>query len=106
MTKFSILIAHYNNYQYFTECYDSILKQTYQDYEIILVDDCSIDDSFEKIIELTKGNPKVKLFRNEQNSGVGLTKKRCIELASGEICGFVDPDDTLTENALKVILEN
>lgn len=106
MTKFSILIAHYNNYQYFTECYDSILKQTYQDYEIILVDDCSIDDSFEKIIELTKGNPKVKLFRNEQNCGVGLTKKRCIELASGEICGFVDPDDTLTENALKVILEN
>lgn len=106
MIKFSILVAHYNNYNYFTECYDSILKQTYQEYEIILVDDCSTDDSYEKIIELTKDNSKVKVFKNEENSGVGLTKKRCIELASGEICGFVDPDDTLTENALQTIIEN
>lgn len=106
MIKFSILIAHYNNYNYFTECYDSILKQTYQEYEIVLVDDCSTDDSYQKIIELTKDNPKVKIFRNEENSGVGLTKKRCIDLASGEICGFVDPDDTLTENALQIIIEN
>ncbi|WP_210148687.1 glycosyltransferase family 2 protein [Chryseobacterium scophthalmum] len=106
MIKFSILVAHYNNYNYFTECYDSILKQTYQEYEIVLVDDCSTDDSYQKIIELTKDNPKVKIFRNEENSGVGLTKKRCIDLASGEICGFVDPDDTLTENALQIIIEN
>ncbi|MBW8521838.1 glycosyltransferase [Chryseobacterium chendengshani] len=103
---FSILIAHYNNYQYFTECYDSILKQTYQDYEVILVDDCSVDDSYQKIIDLTKDDPKVKIFRNNENRGVGLTKKRCIEFASGEICGFVDPDDTLVENALQVIIEN
>ncbi|MDY0929523.1 glycosyltransferase family 2 protein [Chryseobacterium sp. CFBP8996] len=106
MIKFSILVAHYNNYNYFIECYESILKQTYQEYEIILVDDCSTDDSYEKIIELTKDNSKVKVFKNEENSGVGLTKKRCIDLASGEICGFVDPDDTLTENALQVIVEN
>lgn len=106
MIKFSILVAYYNNYNYFTECYDSILKQTYQEYEIVLVDDCSTDDSYQKIIELTKDNPKVKIFRNEENSGVGLTKKRCIDLASGEICGFVDPDDTLTENALQIIIEN
>lgn len=106
MVKFSILIAHFNNYQYFTECYDSILKQTYQDYEIILVDDCSVDDSYQKIIELTKDNPQVKVFRNEENKGVGFTKKRCVEFASGEICGFVDPDDTLAENALQIIIEN
>jgi glycosyltransferase involved in cell wall biosynthesis len=106
MIKFSILVAHYNNYNYFIECYESILKQTYQEYEIILVDDCSTDDSYEKIIELTKDNSKVKVFKNEENSGVGLTKKRCIDLASGEICGFVDPDDTLTENALQTIIEN
>jgi len=106
MLKFSILIAHYNNYHYFTECYESILKQTYQNYEIVLVDDCSSDDSYQKIIELTKDNPKVKVYRNEENSGVGLTKKRCVDLALGEICGFVDPDDTLAENALQIIIEN
>lgn len=106
MIKFSILIAHYNNYHYFKECYDSILRQTYKDYEIILVDDCSVDGSYQKIIELTKDNPKVKVFRNNDNSGVGYTKKRCIDLASGEICGYVDPDDTLAENALQIIIEN
>ncbi|WP_051878191.1 glycosyltransferase family 2 protein [Chryseobacterium sp. FH1] len=103
---FSILIAHYNNYDYFKDCYYSILKQTYQNYEIILVDDCSIDDSYKKIQELTKDNPRVKTFQNESNKGVGFTKRKCIELATGEICGFVDPDDAIAENALEKSVEN
>lgn len=103
---FSILIAHYNNYDYFIDCYNSILHQTYQNFEIIVVDDFSTDDSYQKIIELTNNNPKVKIFQNSQNKGVGFTKKRCIELASGDICGFVDPDDALVENALEKSMEN
>ncbi|MBO6183967.1 MAG: glycosyltransferase family 2 protein [Chryseobacterium sp.] len=106
MVKFSILIAHYNNYDYFKECYHSILKQTFSDYEIILVDDYSSYDSYQKIVELTKDNTKVKIFRNKENKGVGYTKRRCAEMASGEICGFVDPDDAITENALQVSIEN
>ena len=45
----SILIAHYNNYNYFKQCYESLKKQTYQNFEIVIVDDCSTDDSLEKI---------------------------------------------------------
>lgn len=101
MKKFSVLIAHYNNFAYFTECYQSILKQTYQNFEIILVDDCSTDGSLEKIRELVVYDPRVKIFKNEQNKGVGFTKRRCAENASGEICGFVDPDDAIVENALE-----
>ncbi|WP_435524096.1 glycosyltransferase family 2 protein [Chryseobacterium indoltheticum] len=106
MVKFSILIAHYNNYDYFVECYNSILNQTHKDFEIVIVDDCSTDDSYQKIVELTKDNTKVKIFRNEENKGVGYTKRRCAEMASGEICGFVDPDDAITENALQISIEN
>lgn len=106
MVKFSILIAHFNNYDYFKECYHSILKQTFSDYEIILVDDCSSYDSYQKIVELTKDNANVKVFRNEENRGVGYTKRKCVEMASGEICGFVDPDDALVENALQISIEN
>ena len=100
--KFSVLIAHYNNFEYFKQCYESLKNQTYQNFEIILVDDCSKDGSFEKIIELTKNDDRIKTYKNKENKGVGFTKKRCVELASGEICGFVDPDDALTEDAIEV----
>ena len=99
---FSVLIAHYNNFEYFKQCYESLKNQTYQNFEIILVDDCSKDGSFEKIIELTKNDDRIKTYKNKENKGVGFTKKRCVELASGEICGFVDPDDALTEDAIEI----
>lgn len=102
---FSILIAHYNNYDYFTECYQSILKQTHQNFEIILVDDCSTDDSLEKIIKLTENEHRIKIYKNKENKGVGYTKRKCVELATGDICGFVDPDDAIVENALECCLE-
>ena len=57
---FSVLIAHYNNFEYFKQCYESLKNQTYKNFEIILVDDCSTDGSFEKIIELTKNDDKIK----------------------------------------------
>lgn len=102
---FSILIAHYNNYDYFRACYASILKQSYQDFEVIILDDCSTDGSFEKIKTEVMNNPKVKLFQNEENKGVGFTKKKCVTLATGEICSFVDPDDAITPNALEICTE-
>ena len=99
--KFSVLIAHYNNAPFFKQCYESLKKQTYQNFEIILVDDCSTDNSLDEIEDFTKGDTRVKIFKNTENKGVGFTKKRCVEEASGEICGFVDPDDALTSDALE-----
>lgn len=103
---FSILIAHYNNYNYFLDCYKSIMSQTYRNFEVVLVDDHSTDGSFEKIKELTKDDSRFRLFQNDENKGVGFTKKRCAELAKGEICGFVDPDDALANNALEISMKN
>lgn len=103
---FSVLVAHYNNFDFFKVCYDSVLKQSYQNFEIILVDDCSTDDSFEKIKIYVAQDNRVKVFRNEENKGVGFTKRRCVELANGTFCGFVDPDDAIAESAIGDAIDN
>lgn len=105
MVTFSLLIAHYNNFEYFKECYASIQNQTFRDFEVIVVDDFSTQDSFVQIEELIKNDERFKIFRNQENRGVGYTKRKCVELANGEICGFVDPDDWLTEYAIESSLE-
>ena len=99
--KFSILIANYNNGKFFEDCYHSIMAQTFTDWEAVILDDASTDDSLEVISELVKDDSRFKIHKNEKNSGVGVTKSKLIELANGNICGFVDPDDAITPNALQ-----
>ena len=101
---FSVLIANYNNGKYLKDAIESVRQQTYTHWEIILVDDSSTDNSHELYKELEK-DERIHIYYNEQNKGCGYTKRRCAELANGEICGFLDPDDALTENALEVMVE-
>lgn len=103
--KFSILIASYNNGQYFKDCYDSIIGQTYQNWEAVIVDDGSSDDSVSIIKNLTETDPRFHLFTNERNSGCGFTKSQCAALATGTVCGFLDPDDALTPDALQLMVD-
>jgi len=102
---FSILIANYNNGHFFKDCYISILNQAYQNWEVIIVDDCSTDDSVEVIKDCIKNDVRFKLFTNPLNKGCGYTKNRCAELARGAIIGFLDPDDTITTDALQIMVE-
>ena len=102
---FSILVAHYNNFEYFKDFYKSVLNQTYQNFEIIIVDDCSTDHSLEEIAKLTQSDSRVNIFKNETNKGVGFTKRKCVELAKGEICGFIDPDDAVSSDALEISMK-
>ncbi len=102
---FSVLVANYNNGQFFKDCYNAIIAQTYTNWEVIIVDDCSTDDSVNIIQELTGNDKRFRLFLNEKNFGCGYTKRRCAELANGEISGYVDPDDTLTPEALELMMQ-
>ena len=101
---FSVLIANYNNGKYLMDAIDSVRQQTYTNWEIILVDDGSTDNSHELYKKLELNIP-IHIFFNDQNRGCGYTKHRCAELANGEICGFLDPDDALIENALQVMVD-
>ena len=96
MTKqplFSILIANYNNGKYLQACLDSVFAQTYTNWEIILVDDASKDKISSALYKKYDNHPQIHIFYNEKNKGCGYTKRRCVELGNGEICGFLDPDD-------------
>lgn len=99
--KFSILIAHYNNAVFLKQCFDSILQQTYKNWEVIIVDDCSAESEKNVLKELIAGDSRFFLYENEINKGTGYTKRRCAEMATGDICGFLDPDDALTSDALE-----
>ncbi|MCJ7934316.1 MAG: glycosyltransferase [Chryseobacterium sp.] len=99
--KFSILIAHFNNAAYFKACYESIIQQTFTDWEVIIVDDCSKEAEKEALKQMISDDSRFFLYENDTNRGTGYTKKRCAELATGEICGFLDPDDALTPDALE-----
>ncbi|MFV0530345.1 MAG: glycosyltransferase family 2 protein [Flavobacteriales bacterium] len=102
---FSILVANYNNGHFFKDCWKTILEQTYQNFEVIIVDDCSIDDSIELIKKIIKGDTRVKIYINEENKGCGYTKRKCVALGTGEIMGFVDPDDGIVSKALEIMVE-
>ena len=102
---FSVLIANYNNGIFLQDAIDSILAQTYPNWEIVIVDDCSTDNSAD-LYKALEHNPKIHVFYNKKNFGAGFTKRRCVELAQGEVCGFVDPDDVLAaKDAIEVMVQ-
>ena len=97
---FSILVANFNNGAYLSTAIDSIFSQSYTNWEIIIVDDASTDNSI-KTVKKYLHDERIKLHINEENKGCGFTKKKCIELAKGEYCGFLDPDDSLEKSAIE-----
>ena len=103
-TLFSVLIANYNNGIYLEDAISSVYKQTYKNWEIIIVDDKSTDNSTD-IYKKYNSDSRIHVFYNDINHGCGYTKRRCAELAHGEICGFLDPDDTLETEALETMVK-
>ena len=101
---FSVLIASYNNGRYLAKALNSVLSQTYKNVEIIVVDDGSTDHSLE-VLASFKNNPAIKIVLNETNKGCGYTKRRCAQLATGELCGFLDPDDELMPTAIETMVQ-
>jgi len=102
---FSVLIANFNNGKYIINAIDSVLTQTYSNWEIIIVDDGSTDSSNSIYKRLTE-DPRVRIYFNSVNKGCAFTKRRCIELAKGEICAFLDPDDKITPDALEIMVNS
>lgn len=99
---FSVLVANYNNGKYLMDCIASVRAQTYTNWEVVLVDDGSTDDSCSLYKQLEQDS-RIRIYFNEENKGCGYTKRRCIQLAHGEICGFLDADDTLEKDALRMM---
>ena len=97
--KISVIIPTYNRIKYLKECIDSILLQTYNQFEVIVVDDCSIQDVE---IELKKiyNDSRIKFFKTPKNSGAGFCRKLGYLNSSGDYIIFCDDDDYYTDNKI------
>lgn len=102
--KFSICVPVYNVEKYLCECVDSVLDQTYQNFELILVDDGSRDNSGRICDKYAKKDERIKVY-HKKNEGQIMTRSFAIEKAIGEFIIFLDSDDTLEKNALHVLCE-
>lgn len=108
MPKVSICIPSYNYGAFIGKTIQSVLDQTYQDFEVIVVDDCSTDNS-EEVVKSFK-DPRIRFFRNEKNLGMVPNTNKALKLAKGEFIGILHPDDyydpKMIETALKMFDEN
>jgi len=93
MDKFSVIIPNYNHAKYLPECLDSILSQSCQPDEILIIDDGSTDRSVEVIQEYQKRAPQIVLVKNEKNSGVHYTFNKALQLVKNTLIAPFAADD-------------
>ncbi|WP_313154554.1 glycosyltransferase family 2 protein [Sphingobacterium multivorum] len=106
MKKISIVLATYNGAKYVAAQLDSILCQTVMPHEIIIVDDCSKDDTWELLNSYNFLKTEVVLLKNPENLGVIETFKRGISYATGDFVALCDQDDIWLSNKLQIQLES
>lgn len=102
--KISIVVPVYNTEKYLEECVSSILLQTFKDFELILVNDGSVDKSAEICNRVAREYEQIRVF-HQQNAGVTRARAKGVQEAYGEWICFVDSDDTLPVDALEKLNE-
>lgn len=102
----SIIIPCYNVEQYISKCLDSIINQNIKEYEIILVDDCSTDNTVNVIEGYIDNNTNIDitLIKNKNNSGAGFSRNQAVKIAKYDIISFIDSDDYIDNNFYESML--
>lgn len=104
MVKISVIIPVYNSAEYLAECLDSVINQTYQDMEIILVDDGSTDSSLDICRGYAKKDERISVFHQE-NQGAVRARKMGVKKAIGDYITFVDSDDWIAPCFLRMLYQ-
>ena len=91
--KISVVMSVYNGTPYLRECIESILNQTCKDFEFIIIDDGSSDNTWKILTEYANQNQQIKLFKNEENIGLTKSLNKGLKLAGGEYIARQDADD-------------
>lgn len=99
----SIIMPSWNTGRFIAESIQSVLEQTYANWELLIVDDCSSDNT-ETIVKSFKDS-RVKYFRNTKNSGAALTRNRALREAKGEWVAFLDSDDLWNPKKLELQID-
>lgn len=101
MAKISIILPSLNHEKYIAEYINSVLIQTEQDFELIIIDDCSTDNNINIIKSFN--DDRIKLVTNEYNIGINASFLKGVKIASSEICVFMSTDDIFHKNYIKEI---
>lgn len=100
--KVSVVMSVYNGKRYLREAVESILNQTFTDFEFLIVDDGSTDSTWVILTEYADGDQRVRLFKNEENIGLTKSLNKGLKLAKGEYIARHDADDVSLPNRFKL----
>ena len=103
MPLVSVIVPCYNATAYLQRCVLSVLGQTMPDFELLLIDDCSTDNTYALMQKLAATDGRIRILQTEANGGPGATRNVGIEAARGKFVLFLDADDALVENCLSVL---
>ena len=95
----SVIVPAYNVEKYIKTCLDSLINQTYSNFEIIVINDGSTDQT-EKILNEYESNPKIRIF-SQKNGGLSAARNQGLNLANGELVCFIDSDDSVKSDYLE-----
>lgn len=93
MDLVSIIMPSYNCGRFVEESVHSVQAQTYENWELIFVDDCSTDETIRIVTRLQENDTRIKLIKNVQNSGAAISRNRALKFARGRWIAFLDSDD-------------
>lgn len=102
MPKISVVMPVYNTEKYVWEAIESILNQSFEDFEFIIIDDWSIDKSWEIIQKYAKKDNRIKAYQNEKNLWVVKTREKLHNKAKWKYIAIIDADDVALENRLEL----
>ncbi|MBX3441654.1 MAG: glycosyltransferase family 2 protein [Planctomyces sp.] len=100
----SVLLPAYNAARFIDQTIESVVGQTFSDWELVAVDDVSSDATFERLQDWTLREPRLRLFRNETNRGMTANWNRCLEEARGTYIVKLDADDAFRPKTLEVLV--
>ncbi|MEI0620552.1 glycosyltransferase family 2 protein [Brachyspira pilosicoli] len=101
MIKVSVIVPVYNVEDYLIECLTSIINQTLKEIEIICIDDCSTDSSYNILEEYAKKDDRIRIIPHKENKGLGPARNTGIKEAKGEYISFIDSDDYISKDYLE-----
>ena len=97
----SIIIPSFNSQKFIAETIQSVQNQTYQNWEMIVVDDCSLDRTVSLILEMAEHDKRIQFFQLDKNSGTGVARNKGLSFASGRYISFLDADDLWKSDKLQ-----
>lgn len=103
--KISVIMTSYNYASLISEAIKSVQAQTFSDWELIIIDDCSIDNSAQVILDFANSDNRIKFIQNEQNLGLKNSILKALEETSGEWIAFLESDDIWEPDCLKKRVE-